>query len=245
MKLVLPLIACIAFTSNVMATEFLGKKSYEHTFTDPEVKMTTTSSFTSYDYGEPTVRSHESVDEIQFTGEKAKNLFNQLKTFYKAKRKGNGYIAVLDTNYHVIAEDMIIIECVSKNLCSLRYDQEKKAEILRNSGYPKYQAGIVGDFINHRGMDTINEALNDIIRLKERGSIDDTVLFSDRSPKGVLPVSFSLGAVAPLMRDAGICEEFSRPGCSIYCRGSRNTNRDTKFAGNCSFKLELKKTVQK
>ncbi len=220
-----------------MANTFIGKQSYSHTFENRDIEFTTTNSYTSYNYGEPTIRLHESLDQIVLKGDMASSLFHSMKGFYASKKVGNGYQAVLDTNFFMIEKDMIVIECLSTRKCTISYDQKKKSEILTGSNYPKYQAGLVGDFFNMRGVTTIAGADTKLKNLNDGSYKAHSVLFSELSKEGKYTLSMSNGSLAKLLNTAGICEELSVPSCGTYCSGNRNRNRDTRFVGNCMITL--------
>jgi hypothetical protein len=240
MKNALSLIILLTAFST-QAASFLGAKKETHRFELSQVTLETTNSYSFYNHGEPTVRFYESLDKVSFGKEDSAKLHQALKSFYKTQKQGDSLIAKLDTNFFAFVDDIIEISCPTTESCSIAYNQDlKKKHIVQGKSSPKFHAGLTGDSINAFGASTKAEANTYVKNLQERGSIDDVLAFNELAPVGDFKLFLANGALAGLLKEAKLCDEFIVHRCGTYCgRGnSSRTSRDTKSVGTCQINLK-------
>jgi hypothetical protein len=228
-------------TLTTQAAGFLGAQKSTHEFSGSAVKLETTQSYTFYNYGEPTVRFHESLDRVSFGTEDSMKLSVAMKSFYKTKTVGNTQVATLDTNFFGFVDDIIEIKCVDQTKCSISYNQELKEKFLVQDQFsPKYHAGINGTTVNAFNNTTVNDANDYVKGLQSRGSLSKVLAFNELSGKDVFNLNIESGALAGLLKEAKLCTKFIVHRCGTYCgRGSvRSRNPDTKTVGVCQIELQ-------
>ncbi len=233
------ILCIIAITSlSLQANELIGLEKDSVFFEKSQVKLDTTATYTSYNYGEPVVRFYESLDKVELSRGQSRKLYPELKEFYKVKKNGKRLKATLDTNYFGFVDDIIEITCENEEKCSLGYNQELKEKYLLSGGYPEYEAGLIGTFVNNFNTSSIEEAKLNLKSFKERGLIDRVISFQQYDRNPVFKLAIGLGALAGLLKDANLCDEFVKHRCAIYCSGSPQRNRDLKNVGTCIMHLE-------
>jgi|GEM_PF-3957466 len=225
---------------SAQANSTLGMEKGIHHFAKSNVTLKTTSTFTFYDYGEPTVRFHESLDEVILSKEQSRKLHPALKGFYKTKKQGSVLKAALNTNFFGFVDNIVEITCKTEESCTLSYNQDLKAEFLVDGINPKFHAGLIGTTVNNFGTKTIAEAKDALISLRERGSLTRVISFGDYSKKDSFDLALQNGALAGLLKEANLCDQFVVHRCGTYCgRGNApRSSRDTKVVGTCIIKLE-------
>lgn len=225
-------------TLSIKANEVIGVEKSGHFFKKSDVRVETTATYTYYNYGEPVVRFHESLDKVNLSKEQSRKLYPALKEFYKVKQNGEQLKATLDTNYYGFVDDIIEITCESHEKCALSYNQELKKKYLLDQSYPEYEAGLIGDFVNNFNTSTVEEAKLNLISFKERGAIDKVISFHQYDSNPIYKLALGNGALAGLLRDANLCDEFVKFRCGKFCSGPIQRNRDLKNIGTCIMNLE-------
>lgn len=227
---------------SAQANEFLKEEVQNHFFKNSEVTVATTSTFTFYDHGEPTVRYYESLDKITFGKADSVNLHESLKSFYKTKRTGDSLKATLDTNFFGFVDDIIVISCVNNESCSLSYNQVlKKNHLINGFSNPKYHAGLNGTLVNNFNTNSVQEAKEALISLKERGYADNVMRFSEYSVENSYQLALRSGPLAKLLNESNLCDDFVVHRCGAYCGrngGTRSSNPDTMNTGTCIINLK-------